>query len=263
MKALSRWVTKNKLLAMILLCVSEIAIYSLFLHWLGAWGWLIVLFDLLLIFVNYAFVNSCINILLQEPIKIMNEACDPFPLFQETEALLSYKNSEKNKQVLLINYCVALRNMGGYQKVYELLSSVNIDKDAGMLPIYKVVYYNNLADACALLQKNEQADIWYAKMMQLYSDMKENKMKTALVPNILSAQASNLFRAGAYQQAIAVLDSIRPECLSQAIDNALLSARAFLKLEDKEKARERLLFVIANGNRLYAVVEAKALLNTL
>lgn len=173
---------------------------------------------------------------------------------------MPYKKSGVNQQSLLILYCLALRNTGKYQKAFEILSSINIDKFAGTLPVNKIVYYNNLSDICELLNQYEQADIWYAKMMQLYSDMPDNKTKKKLNNLVLEAKISNQFLAGQYSEIIESLNSFEPNSLSSTIENAWLCAQAYLKLNEREKAIEKLNFIIEKGNKLYTVTKAKMLL---
>lgn len=223
----------------------------------------IITFDLFLLLLNYFFVNSCHTALLKQPIKANDENCDPYPLLFETEKLLSYKNSPINQQIFLILKCVALHNIGEYSKTFDILSSINIDKFAGMLPVNKVSYYNNLSDICMVLGKNEQANIWYIKMAQMYSDIKDSKSKKMLEPMMQAATASNIFRMGDYKQVVDLLSSIKCPNTVSAVSNAMLCAQAYLKLDAKEQAKEKLEFVIEKGNKLYIVTEAKDILQTL
>ncbi|MBQ4562965.1 MAG: hypothetical protein IJA58_00630, partial [Lachnospiraceae bacterium] len=51
--------------------------------------------------------------------------------------------------------------------------------------------------------------------------------------------------------------------LKEEVSVSLLQAKAYLKLGDMEKAREKLDYVIKKGNKLYAVTEAKQLMETI
>lgn len=256
------WVAKHKLLAFVLLSVAMCAVYSLFFYWWSMPLWAILLFDGFLLLVNYAFVSSCPLKLVQKALLELNNNCDPYPLLEETEKLLSYKNAKTAEQNLLIDRCVALRDAGEYQKVYDTLSAINIDKYAGTLPAVKYVYYNNLMDVCQLLEKTEQAELLYAKATMLYGDIKNKKQRKALEPTALCAQASDCFRRQDYARTVQILSEMKPANAKMDVDNTLLCAKAYLKLGEPERAKAKLLYVIGRGNKLYCVTEARRLLDT-
>lgn len=256
------WVAKHKRTAFVLFSVAFCLVYSLFFYWWSIPLWAILLFDGFLLLVNYAFVSSCSLKLVQKALQELDNSCDPYPLLEETEKLLSYKNAKTAEQNLLINHCVALRYTGEYQKVYDTLSAINIDKYAGTLPFVKCVYYNNLMDICLLLEKNEQAELLYAKTTMLYADIKNKKQRKALEPNALCAKASDCFRRQDYAQTIQILSEMKPANARMEVGIALLCAEAYLKLGEPERAKAKLLYVIGHGNKLFCVTEARRLLDT-
>lgn len=209
---------------------------------------------------SFVWISASTDALLRKPLKHQNEHCDPYPMLEEMTIQMNYPDSGVAKQLTTINYATALRNIGEYEKAHVLLSNVNIDKYPGMLPAAKLIYYNNLMDILALLGNEWEADIWYNKMMQIYRDMKENKQKKQFEQMVNSACAQHFFCKQQYDLALRMLDNAKSEYLSQEVDNAMLYARVCLAMGNTEKAKEKLQFVIQNGNRLYCVTEANEML---
>lgn len=263
MLAFYKWVTKHKTLAMWLFSAIEIFIYASLLYSIHCPMWAIYLVALVLMIINYMFAYSAQQLLLKKPLETLSRSGDPDPLFFITEELLTFKSSETNRELLLINHCVALRERGELQRVHDILTGINIDKHAGTPPYIKAVYYNNLADILDLLGDSAQADIWYAKMMQIYTDMPENRFKRALKNTVLLSSAEHCLRQGECNQALQLLRSVEHDGLQRSISVALLCARASLQMSERESARQHLQYIIANGNRLYAVTIAQELLNNL
>lgn len=266
MKRYQIWMVKNRSTVRLMFGAGAILGYTGVLLGLGVPSGRIVLTDLLIGCLVFGWARSVRSIPLtpfvrmQEPLYILNDSCDPNPLLQETEQLLSGSNTLRMEQMILINHCVALCNLGRYQQAYEILAEINLDRSTGMSPINKLVCCNNLADICTRMNKYDEANNWYAKMMQIYADLPDNKWRRKLESLVLSAKADDLFRAGQYREAVELLDTIRAKCLCDEVSHALLYAKACLKLGDRETAGEKLRFVIEKGNRLYSVTEAKKLM---
>lgn len=263
MKRIHRWVAAHKRLAWVLYGITVCVGYTILLSWLKAPLWAIILLNLLLLAIDYFWVQSCSIKLVRQAEKVLTEHGDPDLLLEETAWLLSHKPSEYFRQVLLIDRCVALRARGEYQKTYEILKSINIDKCAETLPPVKVVYYNNLMDICALTDRIDEVNIWYEKMLLLYHDLKP-KLQQQMNALVLSAQAMERYCAQDYAQTIQILESMpKQQERKAAIADTLLYAQACIALGDTETAKEKLAWVIANGNKLYAVQEARELMATL
>lgn len=260
MNAFYHWIAKHKLLSFLLFSIVLCSIYTVAFLLLDAPIWIIVLIDLLLLLVNYVHTSTCSLRLVQKTIPAFDNGCDPFPLLQETELLLSYTNRKPEEQTLILNHCAALCYIGEYQKVYDALCALHIDRYAGTLPAVKCAYYNNLMDVCTILGKYEQADFCFDKLMQLYADLKNKKQKKLLEPVVCFANALNCFRKMEYARTIEILNGIKAANLRMEVSGALLCARAYLVTNDVERAKEKLRFVIARGNKLFSVVEARKLL---
>ena len=216
-----------------------------------------VCFALCVIFYTI-WVDAAAGAVMKPCLDTLNNKCDPYPLLSETEKLLTYKNTENMKRTILINYAVALRDVGEYQRVYDLLKSVNIDKEP--LVLNKCAYYNNLFDICTVLGKDEEARIWFEKYMQVYNDMKGKRAKEMLSSSVTAAKAMDAYMRGDYITAVNLINSNVPKNLRGRVESAMDYARACIALGESERAAEALSFIIQNGNKLYCVNEAAAML---
>lgn len=255
-----KFMAKHRIPSMILLVFIICPLYTYLLWSLEAPLGLIVFLNLLLFFSIIVSVNNSVNYVLKKPLDELNNKCDPLPLLMESQVLLNYKNTKVVGQVLLMNYSVALSEIGELQKNYDILKSINIDELSATLPIHKLVYYHNLSDACDSIGDAVQADIWYQKMMQIYNSMPDNKFKKQAVPVVNQATAVAWYRRGDFNQALNVLKCVQPNDLRQRVSMAMLCAQIFIKLNDFDTAKANLQFVVANGNKLFLVNEAHKLL---
>ena len=143
MNKFQHFVARYKFLSFFLLVILACGIYSFLLMMLNVQIWGLIIVNLILVFVIYAYVEYSPEPIMRRALKELNDNCDPYPLLEETEKLLTYKNSEVLEQIILINHAVGHRSVGDYQKNLDILRMLNIDKTAGIQPIQKVVYYNN------------------------------------------------------------------------------------------------------------------------
>ena len=255
-----RWCAKHSRLVMFLWVVPTSVIIATAFLLLELPFWIVILYTLVMLFLSWGFVNSCARQLLLRAVKALNEECDPYPLLKETEDQLSYHRSQTYKQVLLINHCVALRNLGEYEKVHEQLKAIHIDKYAGTLPITKAVYYNNLADIYLCLNELEKAELWQNKSMQLFEDLKIKKQRNMISTAIQHNVAEIAYFKQDYDKSIEILNNVAETTMREAVYKALLYAKIYSKQDKIEEAKSKLYFVIDNGNNLFDVHIAKELL---
>ena len=257
-----RFCVKHPTRAFVLLSIGMTLVYTVALLCIHSPIWLIVLLDAMFIFLNFAYVKTADDALVRLTIKPMHEQCDPDPFLGMTEELLTYKATPMQKQARMINYCVALQSVGEYQKAYDLLSQVNIDKNAGTPSEFKLVYYHNLGSLCENLDKLEQAKIWYEKAVQIHEGIAYPKVKEHYAPTTCSAKAELAFLAGEYHDCIKLLQEPSPTAYGR-VYRKLTIARALIALGEVAEAKNKLIEVINEGNKLYCVTEARELLNTL
>lgn len=260
MYKLQHFIAKHKLASFLTITIIVCMVYTSLLMQLNVPTWGLILVNLVLGFIVYAYVEYSADPIMKKASQELDDNCNPYPLLEETEKLLSYKNSEVVKQIILINHAVALRSIGDYQRNLDTLQALNIDKKAGMLPMNKVVYYNNLMDACGLLGKYEEADVWYSKMMLIHADITNQKQLESLEYTMQMAKVFHFYCNQDYEKALQLMQEIRPKTNQSAVEHAISYARIAIALEDRETAKQKLEFVVENGNLLYAVTEAKQML---
>lgn len=262
MNDFARWVAKNRMLAKILFSVVLCGCYSMLLV-LEVPVWIVIVVNCLTVFFVCLWADASSGKLLMEPLRMLSDQCDPYPLLEETALQLTYGFKGTMLQQLQINHALALRETGQYQRSWELLSSINIDHYNGTLPYVKFVYYCNLCDILTRLGRYPEADVWYQKAIQIYQAMPENKVKHQFREAVEGMAADAWFRRGEYDKALEYMKVRQPEKLSNRVDQALLCARCFIAMGDKDGARKPLEYVITNGNRLHAATQARFLLGNL
>ena len=219
-----------------------------------------VIFPLLLILLCEAFCKTCANQLMSYATKELYDKCNTNPLLQETTDTLKYTKEGVRRQILIIDYAMALGTLGEHEFAYQQLSEINIDKHAGMLPAGKVVYYNNLGYYAHLLGKSETADFLHQKALAIYNTLKKGKQKDYLKITMLSSQASACLRAGDPIGALSYANQMPPDSLYATIDHSWLLAGIYLAQEDIASAKHHLKIVASSNPSLYIVKEAKRLL---
>ena len=214
-----------------------------------------------LLFSCYTFVNSVSDLLLREPLEKLEQGCDPYPLLAEVEIHMKKLPDSFQGQMIQINYALALVQTGSYEKALEVLEAVDMDKYPN--PIAKFIYYNNLCDLMTRLDRYPEADSWYRKSLEILDSMPNNRLKGRLDRTVEMNAIEALYRDQDYVGALRRLARIPCPTPRAVVDAALLAARCNLALEERDKAKEKLQYVIDNGNRLQCVTEARALLETL
>lgn len=256
-----RWIAKHKMTAFILFSIVMCAVYTVFFTLMSSIPtWVIIAFNVFLSLMNYAFVMTSYGKLIQKASDELENNCNPTLLYNETAFLLTCKNTETNTQLLLINHSAALMAIGKYSKAYEILSSINIDKCAGMLPANKIVYYINLMSVYINSGETDKAGMMYSKAAQMYSDLKNTKHKQLLEQSMILSHALDLFNKQEYTQVLQVLTDFYPRNLRMEVEKALVFAEVYIALNDTAKAKEKLIYVIEHANKLHAAEEARNLL---
>lgn len=210
------------------------------------------------------FINNAPNMMLTKPQAIVENECDPYPFLDAVDEALTFRLAPAVKQAMLINRAAALSWCGNKKEYCEMIKAINIDAVSGVPTVNKYVYYHNLCDVYTIEGNYAAADAIYDKAEQLYSLLKP-KLKDALLFTNRFAECEHLYRQGevalAREMAELLINSAPTKMSQVAI--MLFAARLCIELGDNTAAREKLEAVIERGNRLYAVTEAKALLEPL
>lgn len=203
------------------------------------------------------------QMLLKKPLQTLTRQCDPYPFLAEMCEQLSYPYNPIHKQMIQVNYAMALRQTGNYARSLEVLNSIPIDDESRTPPFLRYVYYNNLSDIYIQLKQYDEAEFFYQRSLMVYAALKDGKVKQNFSRSFYSGKAESLFRRGEYSEAIAQLAQVPCNNLLDKVENAMLSAKCNMGLGNTEKAKEDLEFIICHGNKLYYVHEASSMLTKL
>lgn len=263
MKSIYRWIANNTgfCRGIMLLGLGAIMFYAATLENVPIMS--VYLFVVVIWFFVARFISMASSKLMEEPAAICDQQCDPYPLLDTLKQMLDRKQNPAQQQMTQINYALALRLIGENHQCADILEKINIDRFPGTSPYSKFIYYNNLSDVLFLLGRELEAKIWQKKSMQIYNDLPANKMKQQFDHTVQLAEAEDLYRAGDYDLSLRKAAWIDCRSTRQLLDTALLAAKCHIALEETEKAREKLQYIIDNGNKLHIVEEARQLLETL
>ena len=223
----------------------------------------VYLIDLLIWFVVGRFIALAPAKLLEEPLRIMDRDCDPHPFLEECTRQLERSKPDSQQQLALINRATALRMLGENQQVLQILENLNIDRFPSTTPFIKYVYYNNLADVLFEFDRDVEALIWHKKAMQIYQDLPAPQAEKFYSQSMNLTKALVLYRQGEFEDALKIVAWMKCETPRHLLDAALLAAKCHIALEEPEKAREKLQYVIDHGNKLHIVQESRDLLENL
>ena len=225
---------------------------------------LLIFIDIIFIIIISWLLFSFYSSLFSKPIAEFNNKCDPYPLIEESEKHLNAHYSVLDKFILLVNYSAALKASGQYQKALDILLSIDIEADSmKKFQHLKAAYYYRLMELCEFLNKGAQADFAYSKFLELIPQIKKEKFKKSLEIEIVLGKVLDAYRKGDYQTVVETLESSVLNVFSSQITSSLTCAKAYLKLGETEKAKEKLEYVIENGNKLHCVTEAREMLSNL
>lgn len=263
MDRLYRWICNHRALAKTVYTIALLIDVVYFMPQQSFMLVLLILLALFLTFMVFAAIDNCYVQLLKKPVKLLNEHCDPYPYLEQTELLATYKLTDTAHQLVFMDQAAMLLDIGNGQEAYDLLMSINIDKYAGILPVQKAIYYNNLACSCLMLSKTEEARIWYEKSRMIAQDIRSEKMKKLLTWAQSTTSAELLYSEGKYDDALDALTDKKAETLRQQVSQAAILGKILFAKGDFARAAEYLTSVCINGNRMYVVTEAKNLLEKL
>lgn len=220
----------------------------------GAPVWWIIIYAILTVLFNLAYVNFSYAKGVQIAIKDFN-SCDPYPLYEICEKILPYVKGTSGQDIIL-NKTSALFWMGEHEKMLEILENLNIDKINGTLLQSKIVYYNNLLCAYQNTGNTDRAIALTEKVKILFKDAPK-KVREQYKSILISAEVFELQREGKYDEALK-LCLMRPENDPlQKISAAMERAELFIALNEYEKAKTQLKYVYTNGYKTYYVEKAK------
>jgi len=256
---LLKWIARNKRAAFWLFFVAETVIFGSILLKCNAGGASIAVLDVIVALVNAIYVGSVNSYISKGALDKLNNSGDPEPLLAVTMELMENKNNEAERLNLIINHCVALREMGELERARDMLEGIDIDKSAGKAPYIQFIYYHNYADICRLVGDIERCKALYGRAMQIYEHQLKGSAKDSLRDIVLFDEAHMLYDDCDMEGVLDRLDKIKDAPLTTRVEAELLRARVFIKKGMKKEAMAGLDGVIATAPKLYAARVASEL----
>lgn len=261
MRSFQRFVSRHRWVMPVFFTAAAIVYAYIFADLgLSPW-WAMVLLPFIMI---SFFMGSSVSSALQLPaIKALDEACDPYPLLDETTVQLTYVKNKQDRATLTLNHTAALIELGQAGKARALLATV-CHADLPPLPTAWLAYNVNMA--MAELQATgdfARAQVFYEQGCPLPERVKNPKQQAIMTDSLRLLYAELLLAQGEAGAALPVVNAIADTGPRMQVSKAWAYARIALATGDTETARQNLAYVLAHGNRLYVVQHARALMETL
>lgn len=245
-----RYIAEHKLAVKVIFSPLLVILYSVALGFLECPIYWIIIIDVLTVAIVCLLADTAQDRVIMNSLRAADEMCDPTPFLLDTEWALTLRNSGAVQQILHINHAAALSMSGNEAAAYDELSAINIDKYPGTATAVRIAYYNNLSEAADGVGKFDEASLCYAKLVQLYGDLKRERDRRKFEAGMTDAWARECFRRGDYEGMLAAAEKVTTTSRRQDVGRAMLHAKAFLGLGNIEAAISCLDYVVAYGNRL-------------
>ena len=193
----------------------------------------------------------------------LEAGCDPYPLLEETEYMISKAKKGIPYFQVTLNYSIALMATGQYEKALSVLKDLDFNKIPTLPHHNMFVYYNNLCTACASNKQWEQMEIYRSKAEASYACIKKQAFKKKISESMSFYQIFPLIQEKKYDEAEKALSSFIPKRGRESIMMAMTLTEIHIGRGETEQAKEQLHYIIENGNKLYVVTEARQILETL
>ena len=257
-----RFLARRPILSRILLAIFVALPYAVILMLLGFDRISCWICTAALLFCGFVIIGHAPGLLMNRAIRSLTEQCDPDPLLDMTQWLLPLRMNASMKLTVRINHATALREVGRYEEALAELDGIAINHVRGATPIIKYVYAHNRTDFLDRLGRTQEANDWFCTAMAQYAALPSRRKK--YLDNVVSlSRSADHLRREEYEQALACLQNIKCDQAQQQVSQGMLYARCAIGLNQPQRAREWLTFVITNGNRLHIVKEAWAMLEKL
>ncbi len=209
--------------------------------------------------ISYFSVPDYLN---KKAVLILNNGANPQELFDVMSICFNRRLNKRRHFVFASNYAAALLEMGRAQEAYNVLYSI---KDSKLISkqVFGFVFYDNMSVACEELGDFIQANEWYVKMVLHYNALPRLAVMDWATMHMRLAEIRFDYRHGNFAAAMKKLDAVNPANLTQDIEKARLTADIALALGQKAYAASAMRYVIAKGNKLYAVQRCRAKLTEL
>lgn len=197
---------------------------------------------------------------LKRIIDIMTEECDPYKFIEQILPLAQQKNRQNIKALLLTNLAAGYINAGDTVQAKTVLS--DITKICTNNPIVRA----NICNLWAVLSINEDNTVgipsMLADLLKYSNQIRQKKLKYTVLSsyNNLTARYNLLSGKTDGVEQVFKLQLENSTHLLEKNSAHYNLATLYIKQNRIEEAKQALQFVIANGNKLHLVTEAKEML---
>lgn len=213
-------------------------------------------------FALLSIVNTAPGRLMDRAVRTLQHQCDPYPLLDVTGRLLPLPMTPGMKVLARLNHSAALLETGKYAEALAELEQTDPATARGMNPVTRYFYANNRSSALDVLKRPEEAEEWFRTSAELY-DALPPRLKERTRKVLCFSQAESHLRRGEYEKALELAKSIRCMNRQELLSQGTVYVKCALGMDQPEIAKQWLRYIIANGNRLHAVAEARSMLEKL
>lgn len=190
---------------------------------------------------------------------LLQNECDPYRVTMIMDALLGSKavNAYYGNQ-LLLNSLQLQDNRSRMQKV--LKEHTKICKNGNFR---LVMEHAALSDE----QRKEEKETYLTKnkeLLQLMKKKMKNENDIKLVDNLLLLnEGAIVYEQNDYEMVLKMYEEIQTELRTTQLQKIFIEAKCCLHLQLEDKAKQKLNYIIENGNTTYLVEEARKLLENI
>ena len=261
MEKLNRILAKHYMVFYIAGVVLLMAWYCWSLETLGSGvGTLVLLFCFVAIAGYAAWLGSRYVVLLKKPIQILDTECDPEPFLEEVQRQRAYSGPWNMKSMRIILEASALCIVGRATEAYQLLGPIQQRIMESKQFALQLNYCGQMVGTCRVLERAHEVEVWHAKYMECYNKIKNKRLKAKFDEALPLYLAQYYVFRREYDNAMVYIAQLKPKNLYEQVMIAVLCARAYLLVGEKERAKEALRFAADKGNKTYAVQIARQML---
>ena len=223
-------------------------------------GILVLLFCLAAIPVYAAWLGRRYVILLKKPMQILNTECDPEPFLEEVQRQRAYSGPWNMKCMRIILEASALCIVGRATEAYQLLGPIQQRIMESRQFALQLNYCGQMVGTCRVLERAHEVEVWHAQYMEYYHKIKNKRLKAKFDEGLPLYLAQYYVFRREYDNAMVYIPQLKPKSLYDQVVIAVLCARAYLLVGEKERVKEALRFAVNKGNKTYAVQIARQML---
>ena len=222
-----------------------------------------IIFSIAVVIIYPLLPLGAANKLSIEAAKKLRDECDPYPLLLETQDQLTYVKNIGRRQLIMMDYASALNGIGKSDEAYENLCSINLDLNLGATIETRAVYYFGMSNLSLEVGKYEESLSYHTKASQIAGAIKNKKLKESIFSSLRTVAAEQAIYRKDYDTAISLLSTVEDKNKITSVSKAFLYGKIAIAQGNTEAAKNNLLFVINNGNKLGCVEQARQILATL